>query len=79
MKKKLSLPASIGIVVIAASLAGGVLFYFLGQVKADGSGDATAIAKEIRKMDTGGPETPPELLKGAMGMGGGGLQKKAGK
>lgn len=79
MKKKLSLPASIGIVVIAAALAGGVLYYFLGQVKADGSGDPAAIAKEMRKMDTGAPDAPKSILDGAMGMGGGGQQKKAGK
>lgn len=76
MKKKLSLPASIGIVVIAAAIAGGVLYYFLGQVKADGSGDSAVIAKEMQKMDTGAPDAPPEIFKGAMGMGGGGQQKK---
>lgn len=79
MKKKLSLPASIGIVVIAAAIAGGIIFYSLGQMKADGSGDAAAIVKDIEKHNIPGPPAPPEIFKGAMGMGGGGQQKKAGK
>lgn len=69
MKKKLSTPAVIAIVLLTAGGAAGLLYYAYQNSGGASGPDMASITSEMKSFDKGNPEIPEELKKQAHGMG----------